>query len=63
MFAFLGNIAKALASAIGVAVTVLTVADKIPFVPGPWHVTIGVILAVLTPVATWLVPNKAKATV
>lgn len=53
---------KALTSALGVALTVLGLADKIPFLPGSWHHTVGLLLAVLTPIATWLVPNKtAKA--
>lgn len=61
MFAALAGIRKAIASGVGVALTALTFANVIPFIPGSIHSQIGIALAILTPVATWLIPNKAPA--
>lgn len=52
---------KAIAAALGMLLTVLTLLDKIPL-GGHINLIVGIVLAVLTPVVTWLVPNKAKAT-
>lgn len=55
------NIRKAIASALGVLLTVLTFAYGLPFL-GQYHIVIGIVVAILTPIATYLVPNKPKTT-
>lgn len=57
----LTSIDKALTSALGVLLVVLTGANALPFLPSSWHTIVSVILAILTPIATYLVPNKPKA--
>lgn len=51
---------KALASGIGTLLTILTFTGNLPFIPSTWVTTIGVVVGILTPIATWLVPNKTK---
>lgn len=58
MFSQLASVQKFLVSALGMVLTVLAFTDKIPFLPGPWHVVVVTLVAVLTPIMTWLVPNK-----
>jgi Na+-translocating ferredoxin:NAD+ oxidoreductase RnfD subunit len=50
---FLANAKKAVASAVGVALTVLLFAGQVPFLPSAWAGVIGTVVAVLTPIATW----------
>lgn len=50
---------KAAVSAVGVAVTLLTAYNQIPFLPS--QPLVSTLLGVLTVVATWLVPNKPAA--
>lgn len=57
----LAQIRKAIAAAVGVALTALTFAHTLTFLPGSWTTSIGVLLAVLTPIATYLTPNAAPA--
>lgn len=52
----LTSIDKALASAVGVLVTLLTAYHQIPFLPD--QPVVVSILGALTVVLTWLVPNK-----
>jgi hypothetical protein len=54
----LSGIRKAIASAVGVALTALTFAHHFSFLPSTWQTVIGILIAVLTPIVTWLVPNK-----
>lgn len=61
MFAWLATIRKFLVSAVGGAVTALTLIDKIPFLPHTVTGPVGIVLAVLTPILTYLVPNKTPA--
>jgi energy-converting hydrogenase Eha subunit F len=58
MLAQLASIQKFLASAIGVLLVVLTYTHNLPFVPAQWESVVGVVIAVLTPISTWLVKNK-----
>jgi len=50
---------KAAVAAVGVAVTLLTAYNHIPFLPD--QPLVSTLLGVLTVVATWLVPNKPAA--
>jgi hypothetical protein len=53
---------KSLAAALGSLVTALAFTHNIPFLPASLTTEIGVVVAVLTPIITWLVPpNKTKA--
>ena len=61
MLSQLSQIRKALVSALGVALTALTFAHTLTFLPASWVATVGVVLAVLTPIATWLTPNSDPA--
>lgn len=56
--AYLATVKKAVASAVGVAITVLTAYHEIPILPD--QPLVVAILAALTAVATWLIPNKAS---
>lgn len=58
----LANIKKAIASAVGVALTVATLLHSLPFLHGPVGTWTGVVIAILTPIATYLVPNKPVGT-
>jgi hypothetical protein len=58
MLSQLSSAKKALAAALGMVLTVLTFTHNLPFVPAQWEAVVGVVLAVLTPIATWLTPNK-----
>lgn len=53
---FVADSKKAVAAAVGVTVTVLTVYNQLPFLPNQPLVVSA--LAALTVVATWLVPRK-----
>lgn len=64
MLIFLSEAKKAIVSALGVALTGLTFAHGLTFLPGSWIAPVGVLLAILTPIATWLTPgpkNKPAA--
>jgi hypothetical protein len=55
MLSWLASARKALVTAVGIAITVLTAAHSMPFIPD--QPLILTILGVLTTVATYLVPN------
>lgn len=61
MLTFFASAKKAVVAAVGVALTALTFAHSLTFLPAQWTVAVGVVLAILTPVATWLAPNKPAA--
>lgn len=52
---------KSLAAALGSLVTVLAFTHNIPFLPASFVTEVGVVLGVLTPVITWLVPPNKVA--
>lgn len=54
----LSSVRKAVAAAVGSLLTVLTFAHSLPFIPAQYETLIGVVLGVLTPLATWLIPNR-----
>lgn len=57
----LKSIAKAIVAGLGALLTALTFAHQFDsFLPGPVHTIVGIVIAVLTPLLTWLVPNKTK---
>jgi hypothetical protein len=60
MLAQLASIKKAVASLIGTVLLVLVFANDHlgDFIPGSWRGGLIAVIAVLTPVATWLVRNK-----
>ena len=61
MFGWLGSINKAIASAIGVGLTVATAITGLGFLaPGSAQDTAAIVIAVLTPLATYVFPNKPK---
>lgn len=62
MLAKLAEARKAVATLVGVALTVLTLVNDIPFLPASISVPIGAIIGVLTVIATYAIPNK-KASV
>lgn len=62
MLSQFASIRKAVVAALGVALTALTFAHTLTFLPASWVATVGVLLAVLTPIATWLTPNRAPNT-
>jgi hypothetical protein len=53
---YLASVRKALTSAIGVVVTLLTVYHHVSFLPD--QPLVASLLGALTVLATWLVPNK-----
>lgn len=58
MLSFLSNAKKAIVAAIGVALTALTFAHSLNFIlPASAEAVVGTLIAVLTPVATWLTPG------
>ncbi len=59
IFGFLASARKAVATAVGGLLTVLTFAHSIPFLPSGWVGFMGVAIAFLTAVATYVVPNDA----
>lgn len=59
MLSYLAEAKKALAAAVGVALTALTFAHQLPFVPAQYEAVVGSLIAVLTPVSVWLASNKA----
>lgn len=61
MLSQLSNAKKALAAAVGVALTVLTFTHNLPFIPAQWETVVGIVMGVLTPIATWLAPPPVKA--
>jgi hypothetical protein len=58
MLASFASIKKALAAAVGVALTVLTFTHNLPFVPVQFEAIVGVVIGVLTPVSVWFAKNK-----
>lgn len=58
MLAKINSARKAIASALGVLLTAVSLANTL-HLPGHLGVIIGTAFAVLTPVVTWLTPNKA----
>lgn len=61
MLSKLGEVQKFLVSALGMVLTVLAFTDKIPLLPTTWHVGVVAVIAILTPILTWLTPNKAPS--
>lgn len=57
MLDFLAKVRKAIVSAVGVAITLLTVYHQVPFLPD--QPVVASILGALTVLATYFVPNKA----
>ena len=58
----LAEVRKAIAAALGSLLTVLVLVGPFAnFIPGA-HVTIGVLVAILTPIITWAVPNSLPTT-
>ncbi len=60
-FSFLANAKKAVATAAGVALTALLFAHSLTFLPVGVENVVGIVIAVLTPVVTWLVPGPKTA--
>jgi hypothetical protein len=61
MFDFINESRKALVSAIGTVLSVVIFTHNFDsFLHGNVCLAVGLASVVLTPVATWLVPNKAK---
>ena len=58
MLSKLAEIRKALVAGIGVTLTALTFAHTWTFLPTAWTVAVGTVIAILTPILTWLAPNK-----
>lgn len=58
MLSYLSEAKKAIAAAVGVALTALTFAHEIPFIPAQYEVVVGSLIAVLTPISVWLASNK-----
>lgn len=54
----LAEIRKALVTGVGSLLTVFTFVNGFGFLPANLHTVVGVCLAVLTTVSTWLIPNK-----
>lgn len=52
---------KAVTTAVGVTVTVLTAVNTLPFIPASVHGVVTGALAVATVLATYLIPNKPPA--
>lgn len=60
VFSFFASARKAVATAIGVVLTVLTAVNTVPFLPSSWHGVIVAVVGVLTVIATYVVPNAPK---
>jgi hypothetical protein len=59
---FMAQSSKALTTAVGVALTVLTIAGQpalVQYMPPAVATGIAVAVAVLTPIATYLIPNRS----
>jgi hypothetical protein len=62
MLSFLSNAKKAVVTAIGIALTLLTDAQAFSaFIPSSASTWIATAIAVLTPIVTYLVPNGPAA--
>lgn len=56
----LAPVRKAVAAAVGSLLTVLLLTEKVSFLlPPHYQAVLGVLVGILTPIATWAVPNKA----
>jgi len=56
------NSLKAIAAGIGAILSVAVALDGIGFIPASARAVTSIVIAVLTPVATWLAPYTATAT-
>lgn len=60
MFSKLSTVKKAIATAIGMFLAVLVFANQHfgDFIPATWRIGLGTLIAILTPIATYLVKNQ-----